>query len=456
MRCLGLILMVWLSSMQVSADDSQALDNFERHLRLLSLADDSGRFLAYSQLFYQSSDEAKLAHMDDIILDMSLFWQQHGQPAQLSSEVTDRLARALAVEPKVKDYLWVTNRIRYLDWLVAQNDWPRLPGKVWLRPGDQHPDVALLARRLKQLGDLASGWQGSTLYDETLSLAVKRFQQRHGLEPDAVIGPRTLYWLNLPPQDRAQLLAKNFVERTSYSTRLGDRYLLVNIPAYELKLVDGGLPRLHSRVIVGSPYRQTPVMHSQISNLILNPNWNVPRKLVYRDIRPKVLADGHYLAERGFDIFDFEGHKLTFTPEQLQQEAATTFPYRLVQRPGEKNALGRYKFHFANNFSVYLHDTPDKALFNRADRALSSGCIRVERVDALANWFAANLVMDKQTWVARVNAPGFETQWFALSDVLPIHLVYWTAWMQGPDKAQFRNDIYHKFISTNELSAGLK
>ena len=107
-----------------------------------------------------------------------------------------------------------------------------------------------------------------------------------------------------------------------------------------------------------------------------------------------------------------------YPAEQLQHEAATAFPFRLVQRPGEQNALGRYKFHFANNFNVYLHDTPDKALFDRADRALSSGCVRVERVDALANWFAANLVMDKQTWVARVNDPGYETQWFALSDVL--------------------------------------
>ena len=310
MRLWSLSLMVWLSSMPVSADDSQALDNFERHLRLLSLADDSGHFLAYYQRYYQSSDEAKLALMDDILQDMSHFWQQHGQPGRQSSEVTDRLARVLAVEPKMKDYLWVTNRIRYLDWLAAQSEWPLLPGKVWLHPGDRHPDVSILAQRLKQLGDLTSGWQGGILYDDELSLAVQGFQQRHGLEPDAVIGPRTQYWLNISAQERAFLLAKNFVERTTYRVGLEDRYLLVNIPAYEMKLVDGGLPQLHSRVIVGSRYRQTPVMHSQISNLIINPNWKPTKRLIYRDIRPKVLADGHYLAEQGFDIFDFQGNKL--------------------------------------------------------------------------------------------------------------------------------------------------
>ncbi|MCF1428242.1 MAG: L,D-transpeptidase family protein [Shewanella sp.] len=442
MRLTGLLLTTLLLISPVLADDRRALDYFERHLRLLSLAGDDPKFAGYYQLYLSSSQNDKLAHFDDILMDISLYWQQQG--VQLTSATGDRLQRVLAIEPRARDYLWVINRVRYLDWLQASSDWPQLSRDVWLRPGDQHPQVRILADRLKALGDLHESWQGGRHYDETLRQAVLRFQQRHGLEMDAVVGPRTQTWLNMAPERRAQLLARNFIDRFKYLSSLGDRYLLVNIPAYEMQLVDDGLLRLHSRVIVGSRYRQTPVMQSQISNLVINPSWRVPRKLTYRDIRPKILNDGSYISTKGFDAYDYQGNKLEHTAEEWQQLAMSRFPYRLVQRPGEDNALGRYKFHFANDFSVYLHDTPDKHLFSQADRALSSGCIRVERVDALANWIAANLVTDKQTWVELVNDPGLQTQWFALDDVLPIHLVYWTAWMQGPDNAQFRSDIYRK------------
>ncbi|MCL2914835.1 L,D-transpeptidase family protein [Shewanella corallii] len=444
MRLMILALMTFLAVSPAKAVDSQALEYFERHLHLVALADDSQRFAAYYQLFTKSEESKQLAHLDDMLMDVALFWQNQGLAHQLHSGLSSRLDRVLAIEPKARDYLWITNRIQYLGWLEENQSWVLLSEDFWLRPGDNHRGVVALAERLKLLGDLDQSWQAGRHYDLALELAVKKFQQRHGLEMDGVVGPRTLHWLNMSPADRATLLARNFVERTRYLAAIGDRYLLVNIPAYEMKLVDKGLLRLHSRVIVGSRYRQTPVMDSQISNLVLNPSWRVPRRLAYRDLRPKIRQDGSYIDTKGFEVYDFQGNRQQLSAEEWQQKAEGGFPYRLVQRPGEDNALGRYKFHFANDYSVYLHDTPDKHLFEQADRALSSGCIRVERVDALANWVAANLVMDKQTWVSKVNDPNYETQWFALNEVLPIHLVYWTAWMQGPDNAQFRSDIYRK------------
>ena len=124
------------------------------------------------------------------------------------------------------------------------------------------------------------------------------------------------------------------------------------------------------------------------------------------------------------------------------------FPFRFVQRPGVNNTLGRYKFYFPNDHSVYLHDTVDPKLFQLSNRALSSGCIRVENVEGLANWMAANLVKDKQTWVDR-HRDRKRTQWFALNSKLNVHLVYWTAWLDESNQAQFRNDIYQMNTKPN-------
>jgi murein L,D-transpeptidase YcbB/YkuD len=268
-----------------------------------------------------------------------------------------------------------------------------------------------------------------------------KFQLRHGLKPDAVIGPKTLFWINQTPYDRAQLLAQNFINKTIYLAALPARYLLVNIPSYEMFLVDDYKSVLHSRVIVGKRYRQTPLMVGQISNVVINPTWTVPRNLMRLDILPQIKADGDYISQRQFDVFNYQGELVEKTAEQWQQTVAQSFPYRLVQRPGSHNAVGRYKFHFNNDSNVYLHDTPTKALFAEADRALSSGCVRIEKVQQLADWFAKNLVIDKRTW-NRMQANYDKTQWFSLKDTLPVHFVYWTSWVDNQHQAQYRSDIY--------------
>lgn len=208
-------------------------------------------------------------------------------------------------------------------------------------------------------------------------------------------------------------------------------------------LVDKGEIQLESRVIVGKPYRQTPRLSSYISNMVLNPSWRVPRNLLRRDLLPKVRQDGRYISEHNFDVYNSVGKQIVKTPEESQALARGRFPYRLVQKPGKDNTLGRYKFFFKNDYNVYLHDTYNKALFEESNRALSSGCIRVEKVESLANWLASNLVKDKQTWVD-LQTYRDKTQWFALDNSLAVHLVYWTAWMDDTGLAQFRNDIYHQ------------
>ncbi|WP_342345787.1 L,D-transpeptidase family protein [Shewanella dokdonensis] len=324
------------------------------------------------------------------------------------------------------------------------------PSRGWLRPGDNHSLIPQITQRLLWLGDLPHYPDNGYDYSDTLATAVRHFQLRHGLKEDAVIGPNTLYWLNMSPRTRATLLAQMFVAETRYRAQLPDSYILVNVPAYHLQLVDEGSTVLQSKVMVGLPYRQTPLLESRISSVVLNPGWHVPRSILRKDLLPHIRKDGNYLNQRNFRVFDYQGNLVEQTPEQWQQLAYGRFPYRVVQQPGAHSALGRFKFHFENSFDVYLHDTPEKQLFNRADRALSSGCVRVEKANELAQWLAQHRLRDPRKW-HDMQQDFHTTQWFALTQPLPVYIVYWTAWVDQQGTAQFRDDIYHKFSSVAEL-----
>ncbi|QYJ87709.1 L,D-transpeptidase family protein [Shewanella mesophila] len=372
------------------------------------------------------------------------FWQRNAIETRYEplARYQDPYFQAQAAEPLVANYLSVNNRIRYLLWLDDTQQWPRLTPEVWLHLGDRHSDIALISSRLNLLGDYPSPELENSVFSESLRQAVVRFQRRHGLKQDGIIGPATIKWLNWTPLQRAQTLARNFVEKHRYLAQVEPRYLLINIPEYQMVLVDQNRIALRSKVIVGKPYRQTPLIKGQVSNLVINPSWRVPRRLLKYDLLPKVREDGSYISRRNFEVFDYSGEQVIKTDEEWRDMAKGQFPYRLVQKPGEDNTLGRYKFFFPNQYNIYLHDTTDKHLFAKEVRALSSGCIRVEKVEQLANWMASNLVRDKQTWVD-MQIERTKTQWFAFDEKLPLHLVYWTSWLDSQNIPQFRDDIYN-------------
>ncbi|WP_028761987.1 L,D-transpeptidase family protein [Shewanella colwelliana] len=382
------------------------------------------------------------------------FWQNNAIETRFDSQVhfQDPYTQALATEPQVDNYLQVSNRLKYLLWLEENQAWPAIAPGVWLHLGDQHIDIPMISKRLNLLGDHPQADTDSRTFTESLHQAVLRFQRRHGLKQDGIIGPATVRWLNWSPFRRAQALASNFVEQHRYLASVESTYLLINIPEYQMVLVDHGNIALSSKVIVGKPYRQTPLIKGQVSNLVLNPSWRVPRRLLKYDLLPKVREDGSYITARDFEVFDYSGEKVTKSDEEWRDIAKGPFHYRLVQKPGESNTLGRYKFFFANQYNIYLHDTTDKHLFAKDIRALSSGCIRVEKVEQLANWMASHLVRDKQTWVD-MQIERTKTQWFAFDEKLPLHLVYWTSWLDRQNTPQYRDDIYNKNQRTNQLNS---
>lgn len=372
------------------------------------------------------------------IINQRYAYVNHGnlQPDNLLPTINDHVT-----VPMSKQALQFSSRASYLNWLASQYSWDEIKLSRLLRVGDRDPVVHEILSRLILLGDSEESIQLADVYTDEIANAVRNFQRRHGLTADAVIGPETLKWLNINPHRRAQLLSRNMEQKIDFMANLGSRYLLVNIPAYELLLSDNGEVALRSRVIVGKPKKPTPILTSQIKSMVINPSWRVPRSILEDDLLPKVKLNGDFFNQRNFNVFNYENQKVEKSPEEWQQLANGQFPYRLQQMPGTNNALGRYKFYFPNNFSVYLHDTPNPKLFNHANRALSSGCIRIEKVDELASWIANSLVDNKQLW-SRLKVTRDITKWFPLNDVLPVHFVYWTAWIDDSGLSQFRDDIY--------------
>ncbi len=276
---------------------------------------------------------------------------------------------------------------------------------------------ATLRRRLAQSGDLRDR--------EPTVTGVKRFQARHGLAADGVVGARTLAALNTPVASQIRQLELNRARsRDDALRRSAPRYVEVNIPAYELRLVENGEVVLRSRVIVGDADTPTPVFDDQIRYIELNPYWYVPASIVPELVR-----------QAGGDPSYFERHNYI-----VRGGPGTGEPLRLVQRPGPGNALGRMKFLFPNHHAVYLHDTSQPRLFGRAERSLSHGCVRVEKPMELAVALLARDGWDE----ARIQAAlaRGKTQRIELSEPVPVLLEYRTAFLDDAGVLQFRPDIY--------------
>lgn len=334
--------------------------------------------------------------------------------------------------------------------IAAGGGWPEVADGPRLAPGDTSGRVSALRARLRATGELAPEARGGptgpavdTVYGPALAEAVRRFQRRHGLEDDAVVGPATLAALNVPAGERARQLRVN-LERWRWLPRsLGERHVRVNAADFDLDVVEGGEVVLSTRAIVGRPYRKTPVMSDRITYLVFSPFWHVPHSLAVQDQLPLQKRDPAYFRRMGFRLFRGRGADAAeVDPDSVDWSAvsAGSFPYRLRQDPGPANALGGVKFMFPNRFSVYLHDTPARELFARRGRSFSSGCIRVEEAAELA----AGLLRDDPAWTPEAIRAAMEAgaeRTVSLPEPVPVHLLYWTAFAGG-GTVQFRPDVY--------------
>jgi L,D-transpeptidase YcbB len=366
-----------------------------------------------------------------------------GAVLRSAAEAEDMIAYFATLPPAAQAYRDLRDQLAVYRKIAAAGDWPRLDGRSALKPGGSGTEVAALRGVLLRTGDLANvsevPLKAAGAYEGSLVEGVKAFQKRHGLTPDGIVGARTRSALNTPPGQRIRQILVNMERLRWTPDMLGDPHVAVNIAGFELTAVRGGNAVLQMPVIVGKAYRESPVFSDRISYLVLNPDWTVPRVIATEDILPKVRQSSSYLSDNGFQVFAANGTQDDPGTVDWKRLGVNNFPYRLVQAPGLRNALGTIKFMFPNRFSVYLHDTPSRELFAKEVRTLSSGCIRVAQPVELAEF-----VLNSGDWDAdavRREIEAGKTRNVRIAAPVPVHLFYQTAWV-GPDGAvQFRDDI---------------
>jgi len=325
--------------------------------------------------------------------------------------------------------------------IVENGGWNQVPATKRLTLGARDSNVAALMARLAVSGDLDPSLTKSDVFDSYVEAAVKNFQARHGMAVDGVIGTLTLSALNVPADMRFRQLQTNLVRLRALSGFLGERFVVVNIPAAEIETVEGG--RVHSRHtgVVGKIDRQTPILNSKIYQVNFNPFWTVPASIIRKDLIPIMQKEPNYLTEHTIRIYAPDGTELQ--PNEINWFSDDAVNYRFRQDPGEKNSLGQMRINFQNPHQVYLHDTPNKNLFGKEIRFHSSGCVRVQNVREFVQW----LLRDTYGWdrpvIDRTIKSG-ERLDAEISQPVPLYMTYITAWGTPSGAVHFRDDVYDR------------
>lgn len=349
--------------------------------------------------------------------------------------------------PSHPDYLRLRQALaRYRD-LTARGGWEPLAAGESLRPGAPDPRLGILRARLAAEGDYPE-WSGTNepeVYDPATVQALKRFQERHGLAVDGVLGLRTLAELNVTPHQRVRQIELAMERWRWLPKSLGERYLMVNIAGFQLQVVENDKVVLEMPVIVGTSYRKTPVFSARMTYLEFAPYWGVPPTILREDKLPKIKANPDFLSKHHFEIIPYGSRQeMPLNPAFIDWSRVTprNFPGMLRMKPGAWNPLGKVKFMFPNPYSVYLHDTNERHLFDTNIRTFSSGCIRIQRPFDLALYLLQPQGWDAERVQAAMNLTRPKRT--DLSQGLPVHILYWTAWVDQQDRVQFRRDLYQQ------------
>ena len=260
------------------------------------------------------------------------------------------------------------------------------------------------------------------------------------------VGPATLAALNVSSADRVDQILLNMERWRWLPQDLGTRHIIVNIADFKLQVMENGQPVLNMKIIVGKGYRRTPVFSDKITYLVLNPSWLIPHEIAVKDKLPLVRKDPEYFTKQNIRVFrgwGAESREINSKTVNWSAVTPQTFPYRLRQDPGPENALGRIKFMFPNRFNIYIHDTPYRTLFHKASRTFSSGCIRIEKPLELA----AYVLKPDSRWhpdAIRAALEQGEERTIPLPEPIPVHLLYWTVFVDPTGNLQFRPDIYNR------------
>ena len=329
--------------------------------------------------------------------------------------------------------------------IVDQGGWPEVPAGRMMRAGDEDSRVPILRKRLRASGDMPakSQYYSSETFDSELEEAVKRFQSRNGIRPTGRIERSVYAVLNTTAQERLDQLKLNYERlRGLMQGGIEDRYVLVNVPAFQLEAVERYEVQLRHRVIVGRTERQTPEVRATIKALNFFPYWRVPDSVATLDLVPRLKKEPEYLTNEIIRVFDgYNGPEVN--PQTIDWNAPQVANYKFKQDPGDKNALGLVRIDMQNEHGVYMHDTPMKKLFDQRNRSFSAGCVRVQEVFQLAEWIAKyEPGWEQPGRVQEVLAQGQALD-LTLTRPIPVYFTYITAWAEpSTGRVEFRPDIY--------------
>ncbi len=328
--------------------------------------------------------------------------------------------------------------------IVDSGGWPVVPTGRMMRSGEDDPRVPILRKRLRISGDMPAkgSYYDSESFDSELEEGVKRFQRRHGIRITGRIEQSVYPVLNTTAAERLAQLKLNLQRVQALMHGIEDRYVLVNVPAFQLEAVDKYEVQLRHRVIVGRPQRQTPDVRAMIKALNFFPYWRVPDSVATLDLVPRLKQEPGYLADEGIRVYNgVNGPELN--PATVDWSAPQVASYKFKQDPGDKNALGLLRIDMSNEFGVYMHDTPMKNLFGQQSRPFSAGCVRVQNVFDLGDWIAHNEPGWEQPGRVRDTLAAGQPMELKLMHPIPVYFAYFTAWAEPSNgRVEFRPDIY--------------
>lgn len=346
--------------------------------------------------------------------------------------------------PHHESYYKLLDAFKYMSGIIKE-EWI-LPGYFpLLRLDDSSEYVFDLKVFLQASGDLIppeTEYMESAFFDQRLEYAVKQFQERHGLKADGLVGDLTLNEMNVPLEHRLNQILVNIDRIRFLPSNLGGRYIIVNIPGFFLEYYENDELKLPMNVVVGKIENYTPVLKDTMSYIVFNPDWNIPYSIATEEILPNIKSDTTYLARNNYILLrgSYESTD-TVKPDEVDWSEITPddFPFSIIQKPGYDNALGRVKFMFPNNYSIYLHDTPANEAFQYEKRDFSHGCIRLEKPVELAKILLEGQLESQEIQDILLSE---ETEEIILDKKVLVHFMYQTAWIDENDQLQFRQDIY--------------
>ncbi|MBT8117292.1 MAG: L,D-transpeptidase family protein [Gammaproteobacteria bacterium] len=347
------------------------------------------------------------------------------------------------LRPQSTDYDQLRTALEKYRTYQLLGGWQPVPDGKTLETGSTGDRVLALRARLVMTGDLSTQDMFLPVFDDAVAAGVQRFQRRHGLLDDGHAGRKTLREMNVPVEMRIDQIRANLERARWVLHDLPDTYIMVDIAGFHARYVRDNKLVWESRAQVGRPARESPVFRSKLKYLDINPTWTVPPTILDEDLLPEVRANPGYLAVRDMEVVDYSGNPVDPASIDWYAYNGRNFPYLIRQQPGPKNALGRIKFMFPNRHSVYLHDTPSKSLFDKPERAFSSGCVRIERPYDLAELLLANNSgWNRERLLKTVDS--YRTKTVNLAEPVTIIMLYWTVAVDKNGEVRFSRDIYER------------